>query len=35
LLFPKRRISSACRVRRPNTTEQFSTLMIGFWPSIS
>ena len=35
LLFPERRISRACRARRPKTTEQFSTRMIGSWPSIS
>ncbi len=34
LLLPERRISRACLARRPKTTEQFSTRMIGSWPSI-
>jgi hypothetical protein len=34
LLLPERRISRACLARRPKTTEQFSTRIIGSWPSI-
>src|SRR4028118_7539 len=34
LLLPERRISRACLARRPKTTEQFSTRMIGSRPSI-
>src|SRR5215218_8211558 len=35
LVFPERRISSACLARRPKTTEQSSTLMITSRPLLS